>query len=71
MKGDGVDDQVKQIPPGFTHARLLRHGAVVAAGPIEQVLTEEVVSATFGMPLRLSHEDGRWAAWRRDRRHVV
>jgi iron complex transport system ATP-binding protein len=67
-----VSHHVEEIPPGFTHALLLRKGALVAAGPLEEVLTEEVVSATFGMPLRVSHEDGRWAARRRDRRrHLV
>jgi iron complex transport system ATP-binding protein len=30
-------------------------------------MTEDVVSATFGMPMRLTHEDGRWAARRRVR----
>ena len=63
-----VSHHVEEIPPGFTHALLLRQGAVVAAGPLEEVLTEEVISATFGMPLQLSHEDDRWAA-RRQARH--
>jgi iron complex transport system ATP-binding protein len=60
-----VSHHVEEIPPGFTHALLLRQGRVVAAGPLEHVLTEEVVSATFGMAIRLRHEDGRWAARRR------
>jgi iron complex transport system ATP-binding protein len=63
-----VSHHVEEIPPGFTHALLLRQGAVVAAGPIESVLTEEHLAAAFGMPLRLTHEDGRWAA-RRQQRH--
>jgi len=62
-----VSHHVEEIPPGFTHALLLRHGRMVAAGPLEHVLTEEIVSATFGMPLQLHHEDGRWAARRRAR----
>ncbi|MGH3443893.1 MAG: ABC transporter ATP-binding protein [Nocardioidaceae bacterium] len=64
-----VSHHVEEIPPGFTHGLLLRGGSVVAAGPLEQVLTEEVVSATFGMPMRLRHEDGRWSARRRTRSH--
>jgi len=60
-----VSHHVEEIPPGFTHALLMRQGRVVAAGPLEQVMTEQIVSATFGMPLRLSHDDGRWAARRR------
>ena len=62
-----VSHHVEEIPPGFTHVLLLREGKVVAAGPIERVLTEEIVSATFGMSLTLRHEDGRWAARRRVR----
>jgi iron complex transport system ATP-binding protein len=62
-----VSHHVEEIPPGFTHALLLRAGRVVAAGPIERVLTDDVVSTTFGMPLQLTHEDGRWAARRRVR----
>jgi iron complex transport system ATP-binding protein len=60
-----VSHHVEEIPPGFTHALLLREGRMVAAGPVEQVLTEEIVSATFGMPLQLGHQDGRWSARRR------
>jgi iron complex transport system ATP-binding protein len=63
-----VSHHVEEIPPGFTHAMLLREGRVVAAGPMEQVLTEELLSTTFGMPLQLSHQDGRWSARRRRRR---
>jgi iron complex transport system ATP-binding protein len=63
-----VSHHVEEIPPGFTHAMLLRDGKVVAQGPLEHVMTEEIISATFGMPLLLSHEDGRWAARRRTHR---
>ena len=62
-----VSHHVEEIPPGFTHALLLREGRVVAAGPLERVLTEEIVSTTFGMPMTLRHEDGRWTARRRTR----
>ena len=62
-----VSHHVEEIPPGFTHALLLRAGRVVAAGPIDQVIDEPNLAATFGMPLALSHEDGRWSARRRTR----
>ncbi len=62
-----VSHHVEEIPPGFTHAMLMRRGGVVAAGPIDEVVTEANLSATFGMPLQLTHEDGRWAARRRTR----
>ena len=60
-----VSHHVEEIPPGFTHALLMRQGRVIAAGPLEHVMTDQIVSATFGMPIRLSHDDGRWAARRR------
>lgn len=63
-----VSHHVEEIPPGFSHALLLRQGRVMAAGLLDDVLTEANLSATFGMPLQVSHEDGRWAARRRTRR---
>ena len=63
-----VSHHVEEIPPGFTHALLLRKGGVVAAGPMDEVITEANLSATFGMPLVLSHDAGRWSARRRSRR---
>jgi iron complex transport system ATP-binding protein len=64
-----VSHHVEEIPPGFTHALLLRHGRVVASGPMAEVVTEDHLSATFGMPLVVSRSDGRYAARRRTRRH--
>jgi iron complex transport system ATP-binding protein len=60
-----VSHHVEEIPPGFTHVLMLREGGVVAQGPIEEALTAEALSATFGMPLVLEHHDGRFAARRR------
>jgi iron complex transport system ATP-binding protein len=60
-----VSHHVEEIPPGFTHALLMRQGRVVAAGPIPYVLTAEQLSATFGMPLTLHEEDGRYSARRK------
>jgi iron complex transport system ATP-binding protein len=62
-----VSHHVEEIPPGFTHALLLRGGRVVAAGPIGDVVNDANLAMTFGMPLVLSHEDGRWSARRRTR----
>jgi iron complex transport system ATP-binding protein len=41
---------------------------VVAAGLLDEVLTEQNLSRTFGMPLVLQHAAGRWSARRRLRR---
>jgi iron complex transport system ATP-binding protein len=63
-----VSHHVEEIPPGFTHVMLLREGRVMAQGPLEWVLTEANLSATFGLPLVLQQTAGRYAA-RRRRRH--
>ena len=39
-----VSHHVEEIPPGFGHALVLAGGRVVAAGPIEDVLTAPVLS---------------------------
>ena len=62
-----VSHHVEEIPPGFTHALLLRQGEVVAAGPLATTLTERSLSATFGLPLVVTEADGRYAARRRTR----
>lgn len=62
-----VSHHVEEIPPGFTHALMLRDGGVVAAGALEDTLTESNLSHTFGMPLEMSHSNGRYSARRRPR----
>jgi iron complex transport system ATP-binding protein len=59
-----VTHHVEEIPPGYTHGLLLREGAVVAAGPLTQVVTAELLSQTFGLPLRLERTEGRFTARR-------
>lgn len=57
-----VTHHLEEVPPGFTHSLLLRRGKVVAAGPLDEVLTGEHVSECFGLPVRVDHDDGRWTA---------
>lgn len=63
-----VTHHVEEIPTGMTHALLLRDGRIVAAGPIDEVLVDANLSATFGIPLRVTRtqtRDGvRYAAHR-------
>jgi iron complex transport system ATP-binding protein len=66
-----VSHHVEEIPPNFTHAMLLRQGKVVAAGPVPEVLTAEILSETFAMPLVLGHANGRYTARRASRRYLV
>ena len=61
-----VTHHLEEIPAGFTHALLLREGQIVAAGPIEETLTQANVSATYGLDLDLTvHESGRYSAFAR------
>jgi iron complex transport system ATP-binding protein len=57
-----VTHHVEEIPTGITHAMLLKRGQVVAAGPLRETLTAEVLTDTFELPLSLTEVDGRWAA---------
>jgi len=57
-----VTHHVEEIPPGFSHALLLRDGSVVAAGLVADTITSENLSKTFGLPLRVGYQDGRFTA---------
>ena len=51
-----VTHHVEEIPAGITHALLLKRGEVVAAGPLDQALTAETLTATFDLPLSLTQD---------------
>jgi iron complex transport system ATP-binding protein len=57
-----VTHHVEEIPPGFSHALLLREGTVVAQGLLADTVTGENLSKTFGVPLQVSYGDGRFTA---------
>jgi len=59
-----VTHHLEEVPPGFTHALLLRDGRVVAQGPLDESLTAEPLSACFGLPLIVHREEGRYWARR-------
>jgi len=60
-----VTHHVEEVPDGFTHAMLLRRGAVLTAGPIEEVFTAKNLSRCFGVPLAIEKHQTRWRAWAR------
>lgn len=57
-----VTHHVEEIPPGFTHALLLRAGTIVAAGPIGQTLTSQNLTRAFGLPLVVEQHGERFTA---------
>ncbi len=55
-----VTHHTEEIPPGFTHAALVRQGQLVAKGPLEEVLTAEGVSQCFGVRVQVGRDGSRW-----------
>jgi iron complex transport system ATP-binding protein len=55
-----VTHHTEDIPPGCTHAALIRQGRLVAAGALEEVLTGEAVSECFGVQVRVGRDGARW-----------
>jgi iron complex transport system ATP-binding protein len=53
-----VTHHVSEIIPEIERVVLLQSGRVIADGPKEHVLTDERLSALFGVPVRLFREDG-------------
>ena len=57
-----VTHHLEEIPPGTTHAALVRRGRMVAAGPVDEVLCSEGVSACFDTPVAVERREGRLTA---------
>jgi iron complex transport system ATP-binding protein len=53
-----ISHHVEEVPPGITHVMMLRDGRAIAAGPIDEVLTAERLSACFGLDLELERLPG-------------
>jgi len=59
-----VTHHVEEIPPGYTHALLLREGRAVTQGLLEDVITAEALSETFATPIALDRVEERYFAYR-------
>lgn len=57
-----VTHHVEEIPVTASHVLLMRGGRAVAQGPLQETLTSEAVSATFGIDIDLSRSSSRWSA---------
>jgi iron complex transport system ATP-binding protein len=55
-----VSHHLEEIPPGMTHAALLRRGRLIRAGRLNDVLTSAGVSAAFETPVEVGCDQGRW-----------
>jgi iron complex transport system ATP-binding protein len=57
-----ITHHVEEIPQGVTHALVLKGGRVLAGGVIDEVLTSEVLTAAFSLPILVDKRDHRWFA---------
>jgi len=57
-----VTHHLEELPPGITHAALLRNGRLTASGPVEEVITDATVSDAFGVAVTVERRGGRWSA---------
>ncbi len=57
-----VTHHLEELPPGISHVALLRHGRVVDAGPVDDVLTDDTVSHVFGVQVGVERRGDRWIA---------
>jgi iron complex transport system ATP-binding protein len=57
-----VTHHLEEIPPGFTHALVLRAGETIASGTIVETLTDAVLTECFAVPLRVEHASDRFTA---------
>jgi iron complex transport system ATP-binding protein len=57
-----VTHHLEEIPPGMTHAALLRGAQMLGAGRVDDVLTGEAVSDAFGVDVVVERRGGRWTA---------
>jgi iron complex transport system ATP-binding protein len=54
-----VTHHLEELPAATTHALLLRDGLAVAAGPVAETVTDETLTACFGLPLHVERRAGR------------
>ena len=57
-----VTHHIEEIPPGTSHAALVRGGRVIRSGLAGDVLTSEGVSECFDVRVSVERTNGRWVA---------
>ena len=57
-----VTHRVSEISPAFTHGLLLKRGRILAAGHLEQVLTDDLMSEAMEIKVKITNNQGRWQA---------
>jgi iron complex transport system ATP-binding protein len=57
-----VTHHLEEIPPGFTHALVLKAGTTLASGPLDETVTSEILSEAFELSLTVEERDARYTA---------
>ncbi|MQA96065.1 MAG: ATP-binding cassette domain-containing protein [Streptosporangiales bacterium] len=57
-----VTHHLEELPASTTHALLLRDGQCLASGPVDEVLTTDLVSKCFDHAVEIERRAGRWTA---------
>ena len=56
-----ITHHLEELPSSTTHAALIKNGKIVHAGVATDVLNSEQVSETFGVPVTVDYDHGRWS----------
>ncbi len=57
-----VTHHVEDIPPSTTHLLALAEGRAVATGPVDEVLSADLLGQIFDVRVELERRGGRWSA---------
>jgi len=57
-----VTHHLEELPESTSHALVIAHGAQVASGCVNDVVTSEIISRAFEHPITVGHDAGRWSA---------
>ncbi|HPS52035.1 MAG TPA: ATP-binding cassette domain-containing protein [Phycisphaerae bacterium] len=57
-----VTHHIDEILPCFTHILAIKSGGIVAAGPIRQTLTSDLMTELYGIPIEVGYFGGRYTA---------
>ena len=60
LTGIYVTHHLEEITSFFTKMLILKQGKIIAAGEIEEVVTEENLSTVFDVPVKIMRENGRF-----------
>jgi iron complex transport system ATP-binding protein len=56
-----VTHHIEEVCPAFTHSLVMKDGKIIAAGPKQDVITNELLTDALGLPLEVQWKLGR--AW--------